>query len=230
MCAEECLNGGTCNADNECQCAIGYFGPHCEYMDNTGGPDYTDLQHTSIMIGAFVGAVCLLSICWLIAMARKRQTDAGQPEGRLQRIISVHSPDENGLRRQSTLNVQSNVELPPNYSEAILYREGSFVGKNSQRSSVVSNRRISADEPLSPPPSYDAVASEPEEDAGIVFRIPESVPEGDEEENENDDVENGQQLHILLNQNNALPDVVTSQETSETPESNPPLTRHDTPV
>ncbi len=31
-CAEECLNGGTCDVDNECKCAIGYFGPHCEYM------------------------------------------------------------------------------------------------------------------------------------------------------------------------------------------------------
>ena len=61
-------------------------------LDNTGdGTDYTDLQHTSIMIGAFVGAVCLLSICWLIAMARKRQSDVPS-EGRLHRIISVHSP------------------------------------------------------------------------------------------------------------------------------------------
>lgn len=57
-----------------------------------------DLEHTSIMIGAFVGAVCLLSICWLVAMARKRYTDGDelqQPGGRPpQRMISVHTPGE----------------------------------------------------------------------------------------------------------------------------------------
>ena len=141
--------------------------------------------------------------------------------------------DEN-VRRQSTINAQSNIELPPNYSEAILYREGSFSSKGPI-SSNSSTRRVSASDPISPPPSYDIVANDVEDDGGIVFRIPETVPEGDvDEENDNG---SGTPLNVLNNdEGNALPDVVTMQDTSQIVEndqineSSEPLTRHDTPV
>lgn len=59
---------------------------------NGSSAEFTDLQHTSIMIGAFVGAVCLLSVCWLIAMARKRYQDEPAPgTGHHHRIVSVHT-------------------------------------------------------------------------------------------------------------------------------------------
>lgn len=133
----------------------------CNSVSTNSNPD---LEHTSIMIGAFVGAVCLLSICWLVAMARKRytETEDQQQGGRPpQRMISIHSPEELGLRR-STTNGPGDLEIPPEYSEV-------FIEENkpvpASRPSI-----ISASEPLSPPPSYDIVTGH--EDLGIVMEFP----------------------------------------------------------
>lgn len=131
---------------------------------NTIGNNNPDLEHTSIMIGAFVGAVCLLSICWLVAMARKRYTETEeQSSGNRppQRMISVHSPEELGLRRSTTVG-PGDLEIPPDYSEVFI--------ENNKPSMTTRPSIISANEPMSPPPSYDLVTGD--EELGIVIECP----------------------------------------------------------
>ncbi len=172
----ECMNDGTC-VDGSCFCIENYYGNHCEYYDNTtSNTDYTDLQHTSIMIGAFVGAVCLLSICWLIAMARKRQYD--EPTPRIQRIVSVHSRDERGMRPSVTATAA--IDLPPTYSDCVdetgTPKLGKRVGVHPITEESLDDTDgdvFMADEdgpPLSPPPAYESVALSEEED-GISFKV-----------------------------------------------------------
>lgn len=136
------------------------------------------------------------------------------------------------MRRQSTM-ARSNVELPPNYSEAVLYRDGSFKGgiPNNNGGSRRASRN-SRNEPMSPPPSYDAVAIDNDED-DIVFRIPETVHEDESnsshDSNESRDTNSSSSSSQADRQSagteSALPDVVTLQEGG-----NSPMTRHDTPV
>ncbi|XP_071809846.1 uncharacterized protein [Asterias amurensis] len=174
---DECLNDGTC-VDGSCFCKENYYGNHCEYYDNTtSNTDYTDLQHTSIMIGAFVGAVCLLSICWLIAMARKRQYD--EPNPRIQRIVSVHSRDERGMRPSVTAT--GAIDLPPTYSDCVNETGTPKVGKRGDVHTITEESLddtdgdvFTADDegpPLSPPPAYESVALSEEEEDGISFQV-----------------------------------------------------------
>ncbi|XP_033648099.1 uncharacterized protein LOC117307452 isoform X2 [Asterias rubens] len=174
---EECLNDGTC-VDGSCFCNENYYGNHCEYYDNTtSNTDYTDLQHTSIMIGAFVGAVCLLSICWLIAMARKRQYD--EPNPRIQRIVSVHSRDERGMRPSVTAT--GAIDLPPTYSDCVNETGTPKVGKRGDVHTITEESLddtdgdvFTADDegpPLSPPPAYESVALSEEDEDGISFQV-----------------------------------------------------------
>ncbi|XP_072179719.1 uncharacterized protein [Diadema setosum] len=169
-CSIVCLNGGVC-LNGACQCLDGYFGDLCEFR-NSSGTDFTDLQHTSIMIGAFVGAVCLLSVCWLIAMARKRYQEE-PPQGHLTRIVSIHTPEEVGLRRNTT--VIGEQDIPPAYNIACR--------RDSRRGSLPKRYRPSIDSmgPLSPPPSYEIVTGELEtlenEYDPSQFTIPEAVEE-----------------------------------------------------
>ncbi|XP_071817974.1 uncharacterized protein [Apostichopus japonicus] len=163
-CNGACFNGGRC-VGGECECPQDYIGTRCEFPVTSGSNP--DLEHTSIMIGAFVGAVCLLSICWLVAMARKRYTDGDelqQPGGRPpQRMISVHTPEELGLRR-STTNGPGDLEIPPDYSEV-------FIEENKPIPAALPSV-ISANEPMSPPPTYDIVTRD--DDVGIVIEFPAS--------------------------------------------------------
>ncbi|XP_038054262.1 uncharacterized protein LOC119726596 isoform X2 [Patiria miniata] len=173
-------NEGNC-IDGVCICKDKYYGNRCEFVDNSTNTDYTDLQHTSIMIGAFVGAVCLLSICWLIAMARKRQSD--EPVGRVTRIVSVHSRDERGMRPSVT--AAGAIDLPPNYSDCVFDDTDSTPpGKRNAVPAVITEENeeepdgdvfIAEEEqgegpPLSPPPTYESVALSEDED-GIVFEV-----------------------------------------------------------
>lgn len=159
-CGGACFNGGVC-VDGECLCPENYIGTRCEFPIGNNNPD---LEHTSIMIGAFVGAVCLLSICWLVAMARKRYTETEeQSSGNRppQRMISVHSPEELGLRRSTTVG-PGDLEIPPDYSEVFI--------ENNKPSMTTRPSIISANEPMSPPPSYDLVTGD--EELGIVIECP----------------------------------------------------------
>ncbi|XP_071809854.1 uncharacterized protein [Asterias amurensis] len=174
-----CLNGGTCSPVTKpsCLCPGGYWGDICEFDNTTSNTDYTDLQHTSIMIGAFVGAVCLLSICWLIAMARKRQYD--EPNPRIQRIVSVHSRDERGMRPSVTAT--GAIDLPPTYSDCVNETGTPKVGKRGDVHTITEESLddtdgdvFTADDegpPLSPPPAYESVALSEEEEDGISFQV-----------------------------------------------------------
>ncbi|XP_022109806.1 uncharacterized protein LOC110989604 isoform X2 [Acanthaster planci] len=174
---------GSC-IDGVCKCPERYYGNRCEFIDNSTNTDYTDLQHTSIMIGAFVGAVCLLSVCWLIAMARKRQSD--EPTGRVQRIVSVHSRDERGMRPSVT--AAGAIDLPPNYSDCVFDESDTMpAGKRSTVPAVITEENedepdgeVFATEegegpPMSPPPTYESVALSEDED-GITFEV-QSLPD-----------------------------------------------------
>ncbi|XP_033648102.1 neuropilin and tolloid-like protein 2 isoform X5 [Asterias rubens] len=174
-----CLNGGTCSPVTKpsCLCPGGYWGDICEFDNTTSNTDYTDLQHTSIMIGAFVGAVCLLSICWLIAMARKRQYD--EPNPRIQRIVSVHSRDERGMRPSVTAT--GAIDLPPTYSDCVNETGTPKVGKRGDVHTITEESLddtdgdvFTADDegpPLSPPPAYESVALSEEDEDGISFQV-----------------------------------------------------------
>ncbi|XP_063952571.1 uncharacterized protein LOC129257742 isoform X2 [Lytechinus pictus] len=199
-CSPMCINSGIC-INGACVCPADFYGELCQFR-NGSNSDFTDLQHTSIMIGAFVGAVCLLSVCWLIAMARKRYQDEPAPgTGRHQRIVSVHTLEEAGLRRNTTIT--DNQDIPPEYS--IACRRDSRRG--SRQGSFAKRYRPSIDSmgPLSPPPAYEVVAGEVglENYDGIAFRIPEV-----EERN--------------------LPDVVNRELMSATPAQPPPPAQQQT--
>ncbi|XP_071809840.1 uncharacterized protein [Asterias amurensis] len=177
-----CKNGASCQPYStgpgvHCVCLSGFYGQYCETYNTTSNTDYTDLQHTSIMIGAFVGAVCLLSICWLIAMARKRQYD--EPNPRIQRIVSVHSRDERGMRPSVTAT--GAIDLPPTYSDCVNETGTPKVGKRGDVHTITEESLddtdgdvFTADDegpPLSPPPAYESVALSEEEEDGISFQV-----------------------------------------------------------